>query len=101
MLNPAKSTPTDTFNLINFEKEEGEVFILTEVAAAICGLKSGKLAGEDKIRPEILKALNEEEYCVTIRRCKISRLLYADDLALLTSSEYGLPTPIKWLCSCM
>ena len=32
--------------------------ILTEEAAAIQGLKSGKAAGKDKTRPEMLKALN-------------------------------------------
>ena len=32
-LNPVKATPTDTFDTINFGKEE--VFTLTEVAAAI------------------------------------------------------------------
>ena len=43
-------------------------FTLTEVAAVIRGLKSGKAAGEDKIRPEILTALNGEEY-VSSRGC--------------------------------
>ena len=28
--------------------------------------------------------------CVTIGRCEIRRLLFADNLVLLTSSEYGL-----------
>ena len=32
---------------------------MTEVAAAIQGLKSEKTAGEDEIRPEMLIALNE------------------------------------------
>ena len=42
-----------------FGKEE--VFTLTEVVAVIQGLKSGKAAGEDEIRLEMLKALNGEE----------------------------------------
>ena len=33
--------------------------------------------------------------CVTIRRCKISRLLFADNLVLPASSEYGPPTRIN------
>ena len=35
------------------------------------------------------KLSRTDEY-VTIRRCKISRLLFADDLVLLVSSESGL-----------
>ena len=34
--------------------------------------------------------LSGTDKCVTIRRCKISRLLLADDLVLLASSESGL-----------
>ena len=56
LLNPIRATPTDTCDTIDLGKEE--VFTLTEVAAVIRGLKSGKAAGEDEIRPEMLKALN-------------------------------------------
>ena len=38
-----------------------EVFTRAEVAMAINGIKSGKAAGEDEIRPEVLKALTGEE----------------------------------------
>ena len=38
-----------------------EVFTLTEVATAIPELNSKKRCDEDKIRPEMLKALNEKE----------------------------------------
>ena len=58
LLNPVRVTPTDTCDTIDFGKEE--VFTLTKKAAAIRGLKSGKAAGEDKIRSEMLKALNGE-----------------------------------------
>ena len=58
LLNPVKAIPTDTCNTIDFRKEE--VFTLTEMAVAIRGLKTGKAAGEDEIRPEMLKALNEK-----------------------------------------
>ena len=34
--------------------------------------------------------LSRTDDCVTIRRCKISRLLFADDLVLMATSESGL-----------
>ena len=34
--------------------------------------------------------LNRTNECVTIRRCKINQLLFANDLVLLASSESGL-----------
>ena len=33
---------------------------------------------------------SQADECATIRNCKISRLLFADDLVLLSSTEYGL-----------
>ena len=36
-----------------------------------------------------MNKLNQTNECVTIRRCKISRLLFADDLVLLDSFESG------------
>ena len=41
--------------------EEDEVFTAAEVATAIKEIKSGKVAGEDEIRPEMLIALTGEE----------------------------------------
>ena len=59
MLNLLRATFTDTCDTIDFEKKE--VFRLTKMAADIQGLKSGKVAGNDEIRPKMLKALNGEE----------------------------------------
>ena len=36
---------------------EEEVFTIAEMPTAIKGIKSGKAAGEDEIRPKMLKAL--------------------------------------------
>ena len=72
LLNPVRATPTDTYNTIDFGKEK--VFALTEVAAAIRGLKSEKYTAEDKIRPEILKALNEEGIRWLTRVCQVANL---------------------------
>ena len=70
LLNPVRATPTDTCDTIDFRKEE--VFTLTEVAAAIRGLKSRKAAGEDEIRPKMLKALNEEGLRWLTRVCRVA-----------------------------
>ena len=37
-----------------------------------------------------MEKLSRTDECVTIKRCKISWLLFADDLVLLASSESGL-----------
>jgi len=58
LLNPVKAINDDTHEPICFGKEE--VFAAREVATAIGRLKSGKAAGEDEIRPKMLKALNSE-----------------------------------------
>ena len=39
-----------------------------------------------------INKLSRTDECVTIGRCKISRLLFVDDLVLLASSESGLQT---------
>jgi len=57
-LNPVKATNDDTHEPICFGEEN--VFTASKVTAAIGRLKSGKAAGEENIRPEMLKALNSE-----------------------------------------
>ena len=69
MLNPVRATPTDTCDTIDFGKEE--IFSLTKVAAVIRGLKSGKVAGEGKIRSEMLKVLNGEGERWLTRVCQV------------------------------
>ena len=61
-------TPTGTCDAIDFGKKK--VFTLTEVAAVIRRLKSGKAAGEDELRPKILKALNGEGVRWLTRVCR-------------------------------
>ena len=70
LLNRERATSTDTCGTIDFGKEE--IFTLTEVAAAIRRLKSGKAAGEDKIRPEMLKALNGKGVRWLTRVCPVA-----------------------------
>ena len=70
MLNPLRATTTGTCDTMDFRKEE--VFTLTEVTAAIRGLKSGKAAGEDEIPAEMLKALNGEGVRWLTRVCQVA-----------------------------
>ena len=64
------ATPTYICDTIDFGKEE--VFPLTEVATALRGLKSGKSAGKNKIRPELLMAFNGKEVRCLIRVCQVA-----------------------------
>jgi len=68
-LNSVKATNDDTHELICFGKEED---FTAKVAAAIGRLKSGKVAGEDEIRPEMLKALNSEGIVWLTRVCQVA-----------------------------
>ena len=58
LLNPAKASTPDTHE-VTYSGEE-DVFRAAAVATAIKGIKSGKAAGEDKIRFDRLKALTRE-----------------------------------------
>ena len=51
LLNPVRAPPSETCDTIDSGKEE--VFVLTEVAAAIKGLNSEKAAGEDEFPSEM------------------------------------------------
>jgi len=52
--------------------EIGIVFTAREVAATIGRLKSGKAAGEDEIRPDMLKALYSEGILWLTRVCQVA-----------------------------
>ena len=58
-MNPVKESTRDTHEVTHLR--EKEVFTAAEVVTAIRRIKSEKTAGEDEIKPEILKALTGEE----------------------------------------
>ena len=70
LLSPVQATPTNTFCTIDFGRKK--VFKLTFIVAEIRRLKSGKAAGEDKIRLEMSNALNREEMRWLKRVCQES-----------------------------
>ena len=70
LLNPVKASTRDTHEVTHLG--EDEVFIAAEVATAFKGTKSGKAAGEDEIRPEMLKALTGEGILWLRRVCQVA-----------------------------
>ena len=58
LLNPVKASTRETHEMTHVK--EDKVFTAAEVASAIKRIKSGKAAGEDEIRPQMLKALTRE-----------------------------------------
>ena len=70
LLNPVKASTRDTHKVTLLGEEE--VFTAAEVAMAIKGINSGKAAGEDEIRPEMLKALTGEGILWLTRVCQVA-----------------------------
>ena len=64
-----KASTRDTHEVTHLGEEK--VFTAAEVAMTIKGIKSGKTAGENEIRPEMLKALMEKEFWLT-RVCQVA-----------------------------
>ena len=69
LLNPVQETVHDTHDL-HFGNESD--FTIAEVSRAIKSLKSGKAAGSDNIRPEMLKALSGEGVLWLTRVCQLA-----------------------------
>ena len=70
LLNPVKASIRGTHEVTYLGKEE--VFTAADVTAAIKRIKSGKAAGEDEIRPEVLKALTGEGILWLTRVCQVA-----------------------------
>ena len=70
LLNPVKASTRDTHEVTHLG--EDKVFTAAEVATAVKGIKSGKAAGEDEIRPEMLKALTGEGILWLTRVCQVA-----------------------------
>ena len=69
LLNPVDATSTQIYE----EQVEEDIQITeADVNAVIKSLKSGKAPGEDKIRPEMLKAMNIYRFCWLTRVCQVA-----------------------------
>ena len=69
-MNPVEASTCDTQEVTNLGEEE--VFTAAEVATAIKGIKSGKAADEDELRPEMLKARTGEGILWLTRVCRFA-----------------------------
>ena len=69
-MNPVEALTRDTHEVTNLG--EDKVFTAAEVATEIKGIKSGKAAGEDEIRPKMLTALTGEETLWLTRVCQVA-----------------------------
>ena len=70
LLNPVKASTRDTHEVTHLGRTR--FFTAAEVATAIKRIKSGKAAGEDKIRPEMLKVLTGEGIRWLTRVCQVA-----------------------------
>ena len=70
LLNCVKASTRNKYKVTHVDEEE--VFTVAEVATAIKGIKSGKTAGKDEIRPEMLKALTGEGILWFTRVCQVA-----------------------------
>ena len=69
-LNSVKASTRDTQKGTHLGEQE--VFTAAEVATEIKGIKSGKAAGEDEIRPEMLTALTGEGILWLTQVCQVA-----------------------------
>ena len=69
-LNPVMASIRDTHEVTDLEEEK--IFTAAEVATASKEIKFGNAAGEDEIRPEVLKALTGEGILCLTRACQVS-----------------------------
>ena len=73
LLCSVKASTNGTHEVTHLGKED--VFTAAEEATAIKGIKSGKAAGADEIKPEMLKALTGEGILWLTRVCQLCRSL--------------------------
>ena len=70
LLNPVKALTRDTHKVTHLGEQE--VFTSAELATANKGIKSGKVAGKNEIRPEMLKVLTGEGILWLTRVCQVA-----------------------------
>ena len=70
MIHPVKLSDSVKHEVTHLGEEE--VFTAAEIASAITGMKSGKAASEDEIRPVMLKALTGEGILWLTQVCQVA-----------------------------